>query len=55
MPVEGGEAEYTGLAREALGNLQIHPDGRKVSFHAGRLRWEVWVMENFLPERRTGQ
>ena len=55
VPIEGGEAEYTGLARERLRNLQIHPDGRKVSFEAGRVGWEVWVMENFLPELRAAQ
>ena len=55
VPVEGGEAEYTGLARKWLRNLQIHPDGRRVSFEAGQRRWEVWVMENFLPELRAAQ
>ena len=55
VPIEGGEAEYTGLAKKWLRNLQIHPDGRKVSFHAGQRRWEVWLMENFLPELRAAQ
>ncbi len=55
VPVEGGEAEYTGLAREGLTNLQIRSAGRKVSFDAGQGRGEIWVMENFLPEVQAAQ
>lgn len=31
------------------GNLLIHPDGSHVAINAGANRFEVWVMENFLP------
>jgi len=49
VPAEGGEAQKLGLAMEGLGDLRVHPDGRRIVFGAGRPHAEVWVMENFLP------
>jgi hypothetical protein len=29
--------------------VSVHPDGRQIAFDAQENRFEVWVMENFLP------
>jgi Tol biopolymer transport system component len=31
------------------GGIRLHPDGRKIAFATGRSRYDLWVMENFLP------
>jgi Tol biopolymer transport system component len=49
VPFKGGDPEDTGLTAERLRDLRFHPDGRRFSFTAGRPKYEVWVMENFLP------
>ena len=51
IPVEGGEPQRLGLAMEGLRDVQFHPDGQRIAFTSRRLNHEVWVMENFLPER----
>ena len=51
IPVEGGEPQSLGLAMEGLRDVQFHPDGQRIAFTSMRLNHEVWVMENFLPER----
>ena len=56
MPVEGGEAQRSGLAMERIGLGGLHPDGRRIVFDSGQRKEsvrEVWVMENFLPELPT--
>ena len=49
VPVAGGAARQLDLGGEAPVTLAIHPDGRRVVFSAGFNRFEVWVMEGFLP------
>lgn len=55
IPLEGGIPEKIGLQRSwGIFNLTITPDGRKLAF-AGRggasSDSELWVLENFLPEK----
>ena len=56
----GGEPEEVGLEMNALREVRIHPEGTRIAFTAGAPHWEVWAMENFLPElaseaRATGR
>jgi Tol biopolymer transport system component len=56
VPVTGGDAQKVGLAMERIGLGGVHPDGRRIVFDSGHRKesvWEVWVMENFLPEPPT--
>jgi TolB protein len=56
VPVEGGEAQKSGLAMARFGLGGVHPDGRRIVFDSGQPKdqvREVWVMENFLPEPPT--
>ena len=50
VPVEGGSPENLNLEMEGLGYLRVHPDGRRIAFTAGTQRYDLWVMENFLPK-----
>lgn len=47
---EGGKAQRIDLAMANLDSVRFHPDGRRIAFSAGPQSFEVWVMENFLPE-----
>jgi len=33
--------------------LRIHPDGKSIAFSSGLVKFEVWVMENFLPTNKS--
>jgi Tol biopolymer transport system component len=46
----GGEPHPVGIEDTRLGQLRIHPDGRRIAYRAGEEQQEVWVMEDFLPE-----
>lgn len=50
VPVEGGEPQRLGVAMDNVRDVRVHPDGRRISFTAGKIGAEVWKMENFLPE-----
>lgn len=52
IPVEGGEPQKVDLTMERMRRLRIHPDGRRIVFIAGKSINEIWVMENFLPEKK---
>jgi Tol biopolymer transport system component len=47
--LDGGEPVPVGLEIDAMQDLRLHPDGRRLAFAAGSSSVEVWVMENFLP------
>ncbi|MEE8537829.1 MAG: hypothetical protein V3S71_07440 [Acidobacteriota bacterium] len=50
ISVDGGAPWRLGaLAMEGLDHVRVHPDGRRIAFTAGPDKYEVWVMENFLP------
>ncbi len=49
VPAQGGAPEKTGFEEEAMRELRMHPDGKRIAFTAGSsARGEVWVMENLL-------
>jgi Tol biopolymer transport system component len=48
--VEMGTEELIGGLPALAGNPRFHPDGRRVVFVAGEVQFELWMMEDFLPE-----
>jgi Tol biopolymer transport system component len=56
VPAEGGEPQRTDLVMDGLRDVRVHPDGRRITFSAGRPESaEVWVMENFLPALKAAK
>jgi len=55
VPFKAGDPEPTGLTAERLRDLRFHPDGRRFAFTAGRPKYEVWVLENFLPPLKVAK
>ena len=51
VPVAGGPHKVLDLPGYRWGRIRVHPDGRRVAYQAGSLKYEVWVLENFLPGR----
>jgi Tol biopolymer transport system component len=53
-PVTGGEPQKAGLSMPRLLLLKVSPDGKNVALMATEqpIKSEVWVMENFLPEKK---
>ena len=51
IPAQGGEPQKTGLTFDGWRvDVRMHPDGRRIAFASReRDKFEVWVMENFLP------
>jgi Tol biopolymer transport system component len=49
VPVAGGSVEETGIFADEIQAMRLSPDGKRISYTAGRRSLEVWVMENFLP------
>lgn len=44
------------LAVDNLNNIPaMHPDGQRIAFNAGKLKAEIWVMENLLPQPSGGR
>ena len=53
IPSEGGEAQNLKLAMHGFSELNIHPDGSRITFASMTMHENVgavWVMENFLPK-----
>ena len=53
IPVKGGEPQNFGFEMTSFWQLSAHPDGRHIAFSnqgSSYESWEIWVMENFLPE-----
>jgi hypothetical protein len=48
---DGGNLQQLELAYSG-GGMRLHPDGRQITFFNGRVRRELWVMENFLPKKK---
>jgi Tol biopolymer transport system component len=55
IPSEGGEAQNLKLAMHRFSQLNIHPDGSRITFASSTMHEKVgavWVMENFLPKEK---
>jgi Tol biopolymer transport system component len=53
IPPEGGEPQSLGLIIDAYPSiLSLHPDGRRIAFSVRQPNAEIWVMENFLPDKK---
>jgi len=56
IPVQGGDIEKLNIEMWAFYNLTVHPDGTRLAFSSNgpsRKQAELWMMENFLPERSS--
>ena len=54
IPSEGGGAQNLKLAMHRFMDLNIHPDGSRITFASSTMHEKVgavWVMENFLPKK----
>jgi Tol biopolymer transport system component len=53
IPAEGGDPRK--IASDKAGNINLHPDGRRIVFTSGNTLREIWVMENFLPPAKASK
>ena len=56
IPVKGGEPEKLDIEMWGFYNLIFHPDGTQLAFSSNGPSWkepELWMMENFLPNRSS--
>jgi Tol biopolymer transport system component len=48
----GGEAEKVWVSPNRIRALRMHPDGSRIAFDSVVDAWELWALENFLPNPR---
>jgi Tol biopolymer transport system component len=56
IPVQGGEPQKLDIEMWGFYHLTVHPDGTRLAFSSNGPSWkepELWVMENFLPDRSS--
>ena len=51
IPLDGRPHRVIDVPGGAWRRIRIHPDGKRVAYHDGDPKSEVWVLENFLPGR----
>ena len=50
-PIDGGAPKRFYEGNEfGFGRLRFHPDGKRFAFRMQSLSYEIWAMDNFLPE-----
>lgn len=49
VPASGAPPVFSGLEMDALRDISLSPDGRRIAFNSGFKRGEHWVLENLLP------
>jgi Tol biopolymer transport system component len=49
FPATGGPGEKLYSSTEVMWNFVMHPNGKNVAFSQSQFSWELWVLENFLP------
>jgi hypothetical protein len=53
FPIDGGASKRFYEGNEfAFGNLRFHPDGKRFAFRMKSMSYEIWAMDNFLPEKK---
>lgn len=49
FPAAGGSGDKLHVFPEWTWGFTMHPSGKRLAFTQGRTKFEIWVMENFLP------
>lgn len=52
VPASGGKSERIGVAMTQVQDIRIHPDGTQIGFVAGREIDQIWMLENFFPQKK---
>jgi hypothetical protein len=55
VPSAGGEAEKVWVSPNRIRALRVHPDGSRIAFDSVVDAWELWALENFLPNSRVSR
>ena len=53
MAVTDGKPVNIGSIPEKVYDVVIHPSGKQVAFSTMQFKFEIWMMENFLPKEKT--
>ena len=52
FPIAGGPGEKLHFFPEYTWGFVMHPGGKRIAFTQSRTNYELWVLENFLPEKK---
>jgi len=55
FPAAGGPGEKLHFSPESTWGFVMHPSGKRMAFTQSRSKYELWVLENFLPEHTAGE
>jgi len=55
FPAAGGPGEKLHFSPESTWGFVMHPSGKRMAFTQSRSNYELWVLENFLPEHTAGE
>jgi len=55
FPAAGGPGEKLHFFPEPTWGFVMHPSGKRMAFTQGRAKYEVWVLENFLPALKAAK
>lgn len=50
LDADGSNPTKIDLPAAGMGQIVLHPDGRRIAFVSGESSYEIWMMKNFLPE-----
>jgi Tol biopolymer transport system component len=51
IPTNGGPQKNMNFELQSIDHIRIHPDGQTIAFSGYEYNADIWVMENFLPEK----
>jgi Tol biopolymer transport system component len=51
IPASGGPPKNLNFELQSIDHIRIHPDGQTIAFSSYEYNADIWVMENFLPEK----
>jgi Tol biopolymer transport system component len=55
FPASGGPGEKLHFSPESTWGFVMHPSGKRIALTQNRTNYELWVMENFLPDTGGGK
>ena len=55
FPAAGGPGEKLHFFPESTWGFVVHPSGKRMAFTQSLLNFELWVLENFLPQTKVAK